>query len=483
MARAEPASYGTINVLYTMHMFFAFVSRMWEIGIVLLVAELTGNSLFIVALAGLMSSSTVFLFSPSVGAWFDDNDRLYAMKLALLVKVVSVSTGYALCAHLLGLNDVSAIVDGYEIYAVPLVCALANLSFAMVTMSIEKDWVVVLSGGNRDWLSSTNAMMTQIDLSCNAVAPAVTGILFSVFSYRAVALVLLTLNAVTTMGLYIFLNRLYDSWPALMRRKGNTGIILEADIIAVVTEPLAEADMLADGVTSPPPSPQQTPSDSRHPLPPSGSTPSFIESGVAGTMFAYSCLYFTVLSFSSLMLVYLKWSGLEDHWIGVARGVAAVSGFLGAAIYPYARGILGLVLSGQIFIWWQCCLVGGAATAIVVTNSTSAVKIMVGCVLVSRIGLWAFDLCARQIAQEGVPEAHRGAINGKWRSLTAFFDLSSYLVAVMFPDPADFWILASTSAVMVFIAAITFTISTASCCYRSDGYSPVNDKVKFNLLV
>ena len=46
----------------------------------------------------------------------------------------------------------------------------------------------------------------------------------------------------------------------------------------------------------------------------------FLHSGCAGTMMAYSFLYLTVLSYGSLMVVYLRWSKLSDGWIGVGRG-------------------------------------------------------------------------------------------------------------------------------------------------------------------
>lgn len=61
--------------LYTMHFFFTFVSRMWDMGIILLIAELTMNSLFIVALAGFFSSLSIFLLSHVIGKWLDRTDR------------------------------------------------------------------------------------------------------------------------------------------------------------------------------------------------------------------------------------------------------------------------------------------------------------------------------------------------------------------------------------------------------------------------
>lgn len=480
----QSSAYNDVHILYTMHALFAFVSRMWDIGIVLLVANLTGNSLFIVALSGLTSSLTVFLFSPALGAWFDSNNRLYTMKIALGVKFLAVTSGYALCAHLLSWEDTEAVLEGIEIYFIPIVCALANLSFAMVTMSLEKDWVVVLSGRDSEWLTSTNSLLTQIDLACNAVAPAVTGVLFSSMRYRIIAIVLLSLNAVTSCGLYIFLRQLYFSWPALMEKNIK---ILESvkkaasavDAVEVENRIKAEIDINTDGISSPPDSPVVSTSVSRSQN--QIESPSFLGSGVAGPMIAYACLYFTVLSFSSLMMVYLKWSGLQDHWIGMARGIAAISGFTGAFIYPYSRSTLGLETSGLVFVWWQCLFVGVAAWSIILFHgSILAVKVMVGCVLTSRVGLWAFDLCVRQIAQEGIAEIHRGVINGKWRSLVAFFDLSSYVLAVLFPDPKDFWILTSVSATMILIAAVTFTLSTSLFC--NNIYKPISqDETEVNI--
>jgi len=41
-----------------------------------------------------------------------------------------------------------------------------------------------------------------------------------------------------------------------------------------------------------------------------------------------------------------------------------------------------------------------------------------------------FDLGVRQIAQETIPEHSRGVINGQWKSLTAFFEMASYVIAL-----------------------------------------------------
>jgi hypothetical protein len=91
------------------------------------------------------------------------------------------------------------------------------------------------------------------------------------------------------------------------------------------------------------------------------------------------------------------------------------------------------------------------------------------------VGLWLFDLCARQIAQETIPEAHRGVINGKWNAITNFFDLMTYLCAVLSPAAEDFWMLVSVSALMVFTAAVTFTCTNLSSMDDTAPYNSIEE--------
>ncbi len=90
--------------------------------------------------------------------------------------------------------------------------------------------------------------------------------------------------------------------------------------------------------------------------------------------------------------------------------------------------------------------------------------------LFSRAGLWMFDLAATQIAQQTIPENSRGTINGQWRSITAFFDMTTYIVAIVCSNPEEFGFLCFLSACSVGAAAITYTttVSTNSCYFRQN---------------
>ena len=174
--------------LYIMHLFYAFTSRMWEFAIVLLIAEMTNNSLFVVAISGFLSSFSIFIFMPTIGKWLDKNDRMLCVKYALGTKIIAISIAYIICALVdtyftistVSSDNSSTNVDTvnndithssdqaiipWPVYLLPVIYAVASLAFSSVTQSIEKDWIVELSDKDSDWLSTTNSVMSQIDLA------------------------------------------------------------------------------------------------------------------------------------------------------------------------------------------------------------------------------------------------------------------------------------------------------------------------------
>jgi len=105
---------------YVQHFFFSFVSRMWDFAIILLIADLTNNSLYFVALAGLMGSMAVFLLMSYVGNWLDKTDRMEAMSTALGIKIFCISLAYFVCAVLGNSNEEDIKI---VCYVLPILCA------------------------------------------------------------------------------------------------------------------------------------------------------------------------------------------------------------------------------------------------------------------------------------------------------------------------------------------------------------------------
>ena len=175
----------------------------------------------------------------------------------------------------------------------------------------------------------------------------------------------------------------------------------------------------------------------------------FFNSGCAGIMLAYSFLYLTVLSFGAIMTVYLRWAGISDHWIGIFRGLNALSGFAGASIFPRLKDICGLMKTGLGAVWYQFTLVSIASASFLLCGREESSFVVVYTVLLSRAGLWVFDLAARQIVQETLPEETRGQVNGLWASIISFFNMSSFIMAMIVSDPRDFFVLTTMSSLFV----------------------------------
>lgn len=218
--------------------------------------------------------------------------------------------------------------------------------------------------------------MTQIDLGCSSLAPALTGLLFAYLSQEAVSIVLLAVNACAVLALYVFMSHLYSAWPALGQKAGVDDPPPRRSTTYGAEDDSRDAAGAASAVT--------VPNTTNDPLDTMSygtsdiemvqllSSPNngrdctqrtdhtylqratlfaantctfnvcdFIHSGCAGMMVAYAMLYMTVLSFGSLMTVYTRYCGVSDARIGLFRGLAALSGYLGAVIFPLVSDTFG----------------------------------------------------------------------------------------------------------------------------------------------
>lgn len=467
----QPQPFENRNQLYVMHFFFAFVSRMWDMGIVLLVAQLTNNSLFLVALTGLCCAVAIFLFMGMIGSFLDKTNRIVAVRIALLVKLSAVSVAYGVCAYLNITSTSDPVADAealYDdpfkrrlVYSLPVLAALASMSFCAITQSIEKDWIVVLSDKDSRWLSTTNSFMTQIDLGCSSLAPALTGLMFAYQSHETVSLVLLGVNALSTVALYVFMAHLYHAWPALGQKVGVDEIrhqILEMthhseldleslpdsagnDFTAVSYGTHHEKNKPAElkPVAVAPPAPVAAAAASSTSVSnPLAFLHDFFHSGCAGMMISYALLYMTVLSFGSLMTVYTRYCGVSDDRIGLFRGLAALFGYLGATIFPLCSEKLGLHNAAQWAIVYQFVLVALAASSFFWAKDSVSVYVVIFAVvslvlysifvfaMISVVKVWRWH---RNFAYCIVPHLHSCFL---LLSLALYFSISPFFLSLFF---------------------------------------------------
>ena len=102
-------------------------------------------------------------------------------------------------------------------------------------------------------------------------------------------MILIISNFVATIALFLFVTKLYYSFTSLKIKS-----FIESNKQQTTDDPINQTDLTWYN---------QLLIDSKR-------------CNCIGPMISYSFLYFTVLSFGSLMTVYLRWANISDYWVG-----------------------------------------------------------------------------------------------------------------------------------------------------------------------
>lgn len=567
--------------LYTSHALSSWGDRMWEFALALLFIDIWSDSLFLVALYGLMSSGSVAIFGVTVGSLVDLLPRKKLVTSALIIQNASVfttATGVIFLLHAANQSSSNnensfqqnqnqnqnqdqnsilfyALVIGVNTLAA--VDALANLA---LNVAIERDWVVVVAKEFQEegLLTRINSGMRQIDLFCKLIAPAAVGLLMSLTSSLKAAVIITIWNASTAIVEYWLLMLVFRWLPALSLKGSSTNIdeynsdsgneeltsqkeekdeenliaegVLDVECQDVPLKETTNSKKYDVGVIEKNPNEElerfkekeNREEDEESALLASSENNSVeiskikrkeaileiiqLKSALADVEgdeqnsstwhffwkrffriasqasnlakdrvrdFAYgwkvyisqetiltgislALLYFTVLSFDAMMTAELKWKGVPPSLLGLARGMAALTGLAGTILFPRFQQKIGNLRSGLWAVWMQWaflvwCLIGAFF------NGWSSSALLMGGVIGSRVGLWMFDLAAIQLIQESVDEGERGVVGGVQGSLQEFFSMMSYAGGILISNPENFWILVVVSFSMVTSSVLLFT--------------------------
>jgi len=153
------------------------------------------------------------------------------------------------------------------------------------------------------------------------------------------------------------------------------------------------------------------------------------------------------------------------------RGAGAASGVSATLFFPYLQRKLGLLRTAMLALWFQflCLLFGvassssspspsAAATSSSGSSNNKSILLVVGLVL-SRFGLWTFDLAANQLIQETVHVDKLGRVNGVQSSLQSFCQMFAYVAGVIVWQPEKFPQLMWGSCGCVFLAGCLSTFA------------------------
>lgn len=243
--------------------------------------------------------------------------------------------------------------------------------------------VVVVANNDAAALRRLNAQMRRIDLVCKLLGPLCIALVDG-WSTQIAILATLAMNLVSVGLEYFSIAQVYDRVPALQQAKAaGTPEVLQQG---------AQDQAANSGWGRIQPVFRQTKEDFmlyfRH--------NAFLAS------FSGSLLYFTVLSFSGQMVTYLLSTGYSPAQIGIARTFSVAFEISATWVAPWLMSGIGPVRAGLWFSSLQLnMLIAGLAVFWVFPDQPMlSASGLVGGTILSRVGLWGFDLCTQVIVQE-----------------------------------------------------------------------------------
>ncbi|PNY08511.1 solute carrier family 40 member 2-like protein [Trifolium pratense] len=277
--------------------------------------------------------------------------------------------------------------------------------------------LVISEGQSPELLTKMNSVTRRIDLTCKLLAPVITGFIISFVSLKASAITLALWNSVSVWVEYWLFTSVYNGIPALcqssqrrverlssqsdLERNNSTS---EGDSLLNVTD--GDSSELIDGKSG------TKFSEWISKISYVDAWRVYLQQEVVLPGLALALLFFTVLSFGTLMTATLEWEGIPAYVIGIARGISAVIGIAATVLYP------------------------------VLQHHISAI----------RTGLWSIW------SQNLVPESDRLIVGGVQNSLQSFMDLLAYVMGIIISDPQEFWKLSLLSFLGVTLAAFLYCI-------------------------
>jgi len=421
--------------LYVSHFLSTWNYRGFEFGSVLFLASIFPGTLLPLSIYALVRAASAIIFAPLVGRQIDQGQRLCIIRNSILLQRVSVVFSCLIFYCLLVYPRVPIwLVRG--LFGTAVIFGTTEKNGAIMnTVAIERDWTVVMARRNARLLSNINAVMRRIDLICKLVSPLTTGLLVG-YSTRIAILVTLVINLGSVGIEYLLIARVYDAIPDLAVRMDT------------LTVPSSQSDL------RPPPR-------SSSPL---HTLRLFLDNAKIYVLqhaflpsLTLSMLYLTVLSFAGQMVTYLLSVGYTPVDVSLLRVVSTVFELTATFAAPLVMTKIGAVRTGLWSLNFQTICLGIAILLFwtIETPKYSAMSLIIGTIL-SRVGLWGFDLSAQVLIQEEVEAPYRGAFSTTEAALQNAFELIAYLSTIIFYRPDQFHIPATLSAAFVMAATALY---------------------------
>jgi len=464
--------------------FFSYVGdRSWTFAIGLFMVQLSAREFEWPAIYGLVVSLVVVVFSPGLGRMVDRNQRWRAVRIALITQNVFVAL-CSLCVALTFYFRHILEMEGEYYWGHPIACSIiiflgsiAQCGTVSTTLTVHKDWVVVIANGNQEQLAKINSVIRFIDWVTKVVGPIVMGNMFFNLRQEIVAGVVGCWNLVSFFIELVILWSLYKDYPKLAIK-----------VTPNQKEHVSNDDPENDASETKMPESTENPTEKDRSLchrfvrgfMDVKSWSIYYQHRVRNAGISLSWLYLTVFGFDSIMTSFSYTQGTPEFMMGVFSAISVLIGVLAFFLFPFLVRRLGIVHTGLFgFTWEVICLilcVGSIwapgspfdpsvpiysriedpfvrphqldpnITEYVEFDRTApngdrtSITILRAGICSARLGLWLADLSVNQILQ-GVDDNVRGTINGVQSSLNMCFNVVKFGLVIILSQPETWGIL------------------------------------------
>uniref|UniRef100_A0A674HWX5 Solute carrier family 40 member n=1 Tax=Terrapene triunguis TaxID=2587831 RepID=A0A674HWX5_9SAUR len=491
--------------------------RMWHFAMSVFLIELYGHNLLLTAVFGLVVAGSVLVFGALIGDWIDRKPRNKVAHASLFIQNSSVT---ACCVVLMLVFSYKAEIEqmwhGWFTvfcYAVVIILAdLANLASTALTITIQKDWIVVITGDNRGQLAGMNAAIRRMDQVINIFAPLSVGQVMTWASNVIGCGFILGWNLISLLVEFIFLSRVYQLVPPLAVKSQQNA----------PTEQKSSPEMQRKSVTKLPLCFRKM---HRMLCTCRDGWKAYYRQSVFLAGLGLAFLYTTVLGFDCITTGYAYTQGISGSLLSILMALSAFSGLMGTVLFTKLRKHYGLAVTGVVssLLHVSClmlCVFSVFApgspfdlgifslltsknsslnhetlqknqlhiypfqrninqpilpdrSSIHWTNNTVlldsvhgsdhpesyiSIILLFSGVILARIGLWSFDLTVTQLLQENIPESERGIVNGVQSSMNYLMDLVHFIMVILAPQPQQFGLLVIISLLFVITGHVMYFI-------------------------
>ncbi|KFX90992.1 hypothetical protein V490_06142, partial [Pseudogymnoascus sp. VKM F-3557] len=350
--------------LFISHFLSTWNSRLFEMGAVLFIASIFPGTLLPMSVYALVRSAAAVMLSPALGSWIDRGDRLKVVRASIIGQRLAVAASCAIFLILYKRKELgSKLRVGFFVVNILLAC-IEKLCSVLNLVSIERDWVVVISQDDDTARRTLNARMRRIDLFCKLLGPLTISLIDGASTTVAIY-VTLGMTCASVLIEYFTIAAVFRMVPALHRPAAESTLSPPEDDRE--HQPSAHRTTLTSlrSITT-------LTLSALSNLLPLTSLPHYIQHPAFLPSISLSLLYFTVLSFSGQMTTFLLSTGYTSYAVGAARAVSTIFELSSTWIAPKVQHRIGAVRGGIWFLTWQMAwLAAGLSWFFSITSNNS----------------------------------------------------------------------------------------------------------------